>query len=92
MSHQRASKAKRDQENNQKIANSDFNQRAGVSNSLQFASVQDSREGLFISSLNNGLNSPVPPKFQFQPRQGRINWRQIMNMDIDRIIKSVDLR
>ena len=39
-----------------------------VYNSMQFASVQDSRENLFSAGLNNGLDTPVPPKFQFQER------------------------
>ena len=63
-----------------------------VYSSLQFASVQDSRENLFTSGLNNGLTTPMPPKFQFQDRQGRLNWRQIMNADVDKITQQVDLR
>ena len=55
-------------------------------------SLKDSREGLFISSLNNGLGTPVPPSFKFQPRGGRLNWRAIMQADVHRIAKDVDLR
>ena len=65
---------------------------ANVYSSLQFASVQDSRENLFSAGLNNGLNTPMPPKFQFQERTGRLNWRQIMNADVDKITQQVDLR
>ena len=36
-----------------------------VYSSLQFASVQDSRENLFSAGLNNGFSTPMPPKFQF---------------------------
>jgi len=46
-----------------------------VYSSLQFASVQGSREGLFAAGLNGGATTPVPPKFQFQERHGRLNWR-----------------
>jgi hypothetical protein len=35
---------------------------------------------------------PLPPKFAFQDRQGRINWRQLMNVDLDRMTKDVDLK
>ena len=63
-----------------------------VYSSLQFASVQDSRENLFSAGLNNGLNTPMPPKFQFQDRTGRLNWRSIMNADISKITQEVDLR
>jgi hypothetical protein len=34
---------------------------------------------------------PLPPKFNFQARQGRINWRTIMNTDIEKIVSNVDL-
>jgi hypothetical protein len=63
-----------------------------VYNSMQFASVQDSRENLFSAGLNNGLDTPVPPKFQFQERHGRLNWSQIMNADIETIAQQGDLR
>ena len=36
-----------------------------VYGSLQFASVQDSRENLFSTGFNNGFNTPMPPKFVF---------------------------
>jgi hypothetical protein len=35
---------------------------------------------------------PLPPKFEFQERQGRINWRAVLNADVDRVVKEVDLR
>ena len=35
---------------------------------------------------------PLPPKFVFQERQGRINWRTVLNSDLDKIVKDVDLR
>ena len=35
---------------------------------------------------------PLPPKFEFQERVGRINWRAVLNADVDRVIKDVDLR
>jgi hypothetical protein len=35
---------------------------------------------------------PIPPKFCFQERTGRINWRTIMNTDLDKINKEVDLK
>lgn len=35
---------------------------------------------------------PLPPKFVFQDRNGRINWRAVMNADIDKIVKHGDLR
>ena len=34
---------------------------------------------------------PLPPKFTFQARQGRINWRLVMNTDVDKIISTTDL-
>ena len=51
------------------------------------ASVTDSKENLFSSNL-----MPLPPKFSFQARQGRVNWRQVMNLDLDKIVKDVDLK
>ena len=51
------------------------------------ASVTDSKENLFSSSL-----MPLPPKFSFQERSGRINWRALMNTDLDQIVSTVDLR
>lgn len=38
---------------------------ANVYSSLQFASVNESRENLFSAGLNGGANTPLPPKFQF---------------------------
>jgi hypothetical protein len=35
---------------------------------------------------------PLPPKFSFQERNGRINWRMIMNTDLDKVSKDVDLK
>jgi hypothetical protein len=35
---------------------------------------------------------PLPPKFEFQERVGRINWRAVLNADVDRVIKDIDLR
>jgi hypothetical protein len=54
---------------------------------MGFASVRDSKENLFTSNL-----MPLPPKFSFQDRTGRINWRQLMNVDLDRVVKEVDLK
>ena len=51
------------------------------------ASVTDSKDNLFSSNL-----MPPPPKFSFQERSGRINWRNVMNIDIDKMVKEVDLR
>jgi len=34
---------------------------------------------------------PLPPKFQFQERQGRINWRTVLNTDVDKLVKDIDL-
>ena len=51
------------------------------------ASVTDSKDNLFSSNL-----MPLPPKFTFQARQGRINWRQVMNLDLDKIVRDVDLK
>jgi hypothetical protein len=34
----------------------------------------------------------MPPAFKFQERRGRLNWRHIMNADIDKISEQVDLR
>ena len=51
------------------------------------ASVTDSKDNLFSSNL-----MPLPPKFNFQERSGRINWRSVMNTDMDKIVRDVDLR
>jgi hypothetical protein len=51
------------------------------------ASVTDSKENLFSSNL-----MPLPPKFKFQDRQGRINWRALINTNIDQVSEQVDLR
>jgi len=34
---------------------------------------------------------PAPPKFLFQERQGKVNWRQVMNVDLDKVVREVDL-
>ena len=60
-------------------------QAAAGTNGL-ITSVSESRENLLFGHL-----MPLPPKFNFQARQGRVNWRLIMNTDIDQIISSVDL-
>ncbi|CDW86485.1 zinc finger protein dzip1l [Stylonychia lemnae] len=52
-----------------------------------FAPVRESKENLFASNL-----LPLPPKFSFQERTGRINWRALMNTDLDKISKEVDLK
>ena len=62
---------------------------ANVYSSLQFASVNESRENLFASSLQQ---TPTPPAFKFQERNGRLNWRHIMNADVDKISEQCDLR
>jgi hypothetical protein len=51
------------------------------------ASVTESKDNLFSSSL-----MPLPPKFQFQERQGRVNWRALMNTDLDKVVNECDLR
>ena len=51
------------------------------------ASVQDSKDNLFSSNL-----MPLPPKFQFQQREGRVNWRSLLNTDIEQVRQDVDLR
>lgn len=53
-----------------------------VQNSLQFASVQDSRENLFSAAINKGLTIPVPPKFRFEERREPIKWKPILAADI----------
>lgn len=58
-----------------------------MNNFMGFAQVRDSRDNLFSSSL-----LPLPPKFAFQERTGHINWRTLMNVDIDKIIREVDLK
>ena len=35
---------------------------------------------------------PLPPVFKFQERSGKINWRTLMNTDLDQIIRETDLR
>lgn len=62
-------------------------QHPGGYNPTVFASVRDSRENLFASNL-----MPLPPKFTFQERTGRINWRALMNTDLDKIVKEIDLK
>lgn len=53
-----------------------------VQNSLQFASVQDSRENLFSAGINKGLTIPVPPKFKFEERREPIKWKPILAADV----------
>ena len=65
---------------------------ANVYSSLQFGSVQDSIENLFSAAKNSGLHTPMPPKFRFSERRGRLNWRQIMQADAEKITSDVDLR
>lgn len=48
--------------------------------------MNESRENLAFGHL-----MPLPPKFSFQARQGRINWRLVMNTDVEKIISTVDL-
>lgn len=71
---------------------SSYQMMQGVGNSLQFASVQDSRENLFSAAINKGLTTPVPPKFKFEERRERVNWKPILNADIGQISKHVDLK
>ena len=59
---------------------------AAVGTNGLITSVSDSRDNLAFGHL-----MPLPPKFNFQARQGRINWRLIMNTDVDKIISTVDL-
>ena len=54
----------------------------GLTSSLLFASVQDSRENLFSAAVNKGLTTPVPPKFRFEERRERVNWKPILSADI----------
>jgi hypothetical protein len=58
-----------------------------MQNSMGFSAVRDSKDNLFSSNI-----LPAPPKFMFQERQGKINWRQIMNIDMDKVMKEVDLQ
>jgi hypothetical protein len=62
-----------------------------VHNSVNFASVQDSRENL-MSAAAYGIAAPMPPKFQFQDRRERLNWRQISDVDLNKITSEVDLK
>ena len=59
----------------------------GSMHQTAFTQVRDSKENLFASNL-----MPLPPKFSFQERTGRINWRALMNTDLDKISKEVDLK
>jgi hypothetical protein len=45
-----------------------------------FNPLRESKENLFASGL-----LPLPPKFAFQERVGRINWRALMNADLEKI-------
>ena len=35
---------------------------------------------------------PLPPKFKFAQREGRVAWRQLLNCNVDEIEHNVDLR
>ena len=55
--------------------------------STLLTSVKDSHENLFSSNL-----MPLPPKFKFSQREGRVAWRQLLNCDVNEIEANVDLR
>jgi len=59
---------------------------AAVGTNGLITSVTESRENLMFGHL-----MPLPPKFNFQARQGRINWREVMNTDVEKMISQVDL-
>lgn len=50
--------------------------------------VRDSLESLFAKEY-----VPLQQQFMFRDRAGagRINWRQLMNVDLDRVVKEIDL-
>ena len=52
-----------------------------------FSQVRDSKENLFASNL-----LPLPPKFAFQERTGRLNWRALMNLDLEKLMGDIDLK
>ena len=52
--------------------------------------VRDSIDSLFAKEY-----IPLQPQFIFKDRQssgGRINWRQLMNVDLDKVTKEIDLQ
>jgi hypothetical protein len=59
---------------------------AKSSGSIHFASVRESRDNLFCHNL-----LPGPPTFQFKERKGRIDWRRIMNTNMDKLTSELDL-
>jgi len=50
------------------------------------ASVTDSKDLIFSSGT-----MPLPPVFEFKRKQGRIDWRLIMNADLERVIGETDV-
>ncbi len=35
---------------------------------------------------------PLPPKFKFSERQGRVNWRALINTNLEQVADQIDLR
>jgi hypothetical protein len=50
------------------------------------ASVTESKDFIFSSG-----KMPLPPVFEFKSKQGRIDWRLLMNTDIDRVIRETNV-
>jgi len=50
------------------------------------ASVTDSKDMIFSSG-----KMPLPPVFEFKRKQGRIDWRLLMNTDLDSVIRETDV-
>jgi len=50
------------------------------------ASVTDSKDLIFSSG-----KMPLPPVFEFKRKQGRIDWRLLMNTDLERVIRETDV-
>jgi hypothetical protein len=48
------------------------------------------------SSIRENIFAPTiatnPPPFFFQPKSGKLNWREISNVDVDKLIRDVDLK
>ena len=69
-------------------------------NSVNLASLQNSLENGLPGNSNKssfgaavtGIMVPMAPKFQFQERRERLNWRLISDVDLDKITSEVDLR
>lgn len=61
------------------------NKLAGAAGLVQ---VHDSIDSLFAKEY-----IPLQPQFLFRDRMnaGRINWRQLMNVDMDKLVKEIDL-